>query len=102
MNEAQYERELKRRIRDRFPGCEILKNDARRKQGLPDILILFNNTWAMLEVKMANGAMEPNQDYYIEKFNGMSFAAIISPQNEEAVLDDLQQAFGLTGSSRVS
>lgn len=101
MNETQYETKLKRKIRDRFPGCHILKNDSRRTQGLPDILILFNNTWAMLEIKMAeNSVKQPNQDYYIETFHNMSFAAFINPDNEEEVLNALQSAFGLEGSSR--
>ena len=103
MNEREYERKLKTKIRARFPGCHIMKNDASYTQGIPDILILFNNHWAMLEVKMDYGSEhQPNQDYYVEHFNNMSFCSFINPQNEEDVLCALQSAFGLEGSSRVS
>lgn len=97
MNEATYQRQLLKRIQGYFPYCFILRNDPRHIQGVPDILILFGNTWAMLEVKMADYSdQQPNQDYYIQKFNEMSFAAFINPGNEEEVLNELQQALGLT------
>lgn len=100
MNETEYERKLKKRIRELFPGCEILKNDARQRQGLPDLLILYNNTWAMLEVKVKEGArLQPNQVHHINRYNQMSFASIIFPENEEAVLDALQSTFASTRSA---
>lgn len=103
MDEKRYERELKKRIRDRFPGCVIMKNDVRQTQGLPDILILIGGKWAMLEVKMSETSpVQPNQPYYVEKFHQMSFAAFINPGNEEEVLNDLQQTLGLTGAARLS
>jgi hypothetical protein len=103
MNERTYQARLIGRIRKRFPECTILKNDPSYIQGIPDILILFRNRWAMLEVKMeAESAQQPNQDYYVGKFNEMSFASFINPSNEEEVLNDLQSAFGLTREARVS
>lgn len=102
MNEHQYEAKLKGRIRGRFPGCVIMKNDTRQTQGLPDLLILFDNKWAMLEVKMDEDApRQPNQEHYVAKFHNMSFAAFINPSNEEEVLNALQSAFGLEGSARL-
>lgn len=94
MGETQYEAKLKSRIRERFPGCVIMKNDASRTQGIPDILILWNNQWAMLEVKMDGSSIrQPNQDYYVEKFHKMSFAAFINPEIQEEVLDAMEQSF---------
>ena len=85
-----------------FLGCVILKNDADYLQGIPDILILYRDTWAMLEVKRSpTEKVQPNQEWYIEELNEMSFAAFIYPENEGDVLDALQQTFGTKRSTRV-
>jgi hypothetical protein len=92
--EAKYQAELIPRIENRFPGCWVLKNDSGYLQGIPDLIVLYRNKWAMLEVKAYEGAEEqPNQGWYIGEFDNMSFGAFIYPENEEEVLHDLQQAF---------
>lgn len=94
MTENQYQAKIIRRLKEIFPGCEVIKTDASYQQGLPDLLILWENFWAVLEVKAAaNSSIQPNQDHYIEKLSAMSFAAYIYPENEEEVLIALQQAF---------
>jgi hypothetical protein len=93
MRESKYQRELIKRLRVMFPGCVILKNDSSYLQGILDLSILYGDKWAMLEVKAsATAPHQPNQDYYVEKFNGMSYAAFIYPENEEEVLSEIQQA----------
>lgn len=94
MKENKYQRELIKRIKERFPGCEVLKNDPTYIQGVPDLTILYNNKWATLECKReADSLLRPNQAYYISKFDSMSFSRIIYPENEKEVLDELQQSF---------
>jgi hypothetical protein len=101
--ESVYQNKLISRLHRMFPGCVVLKNDAEYIQGVPDLTILFGSRWAMLEVKAdANAPYRPNQEYYLEMFNEMSFAACIHPDNEEEVLDALQHAFEFGGHSRVS
>lgn len=93
MLESAYQTRVIKKLRRMFPGCVILKNDPNFQQGIPDWLILFGERWAMLEIKAhASARRQPNQDYYVESLDQMSFAAFIYPENEREVLDDLQQA----------
>jgi len=103
MLERYYQAELIKRIRRRFPDCIILKNDTDYIQGMPDLTILYEDRWAVLEVKASEDARsEPNQDWYVNRLNDMSFAAFIYPENEGEVLDALQQAFRSRRPTRVS
>ena len=102
MNEAQYQSKLIKKIRKLLPGCVILKNDPTYIQGVPDILILYGSKWAMLEIKFSSTSnIQPNQEYYVGLLDEMSYAAFISPENEEEVLYDLQLSFGVIGATCV-
>lgn len=103
MLEKKFQADLIKELRQRFPGCIILKNDANYLQGIPDILILHGDRWGALENKKSSRARkQPNQDYYIESMNQMSFASFISPENKEEVLDALQQSLEPARPARVS
>ena len=93
--ESQFQAKLIRRLKEMFPGCIVLKNDATYIQGFPDLTVLYkNHKWAILECKRKSEAhKQPNQEFYISKGNEMAFARFICPENEEEVLHDLQQAF---------
>ena len=102
MNETTYQRGLIKRIKARFPGCVVMKNDPRQEQGIPDLLILCGNTWAMLEVKMdETSVLQSNQEYYVDRYRSMSYASFVNPGNEREVLDDLQQTFRSRGAACV-
>lgn len=104
--ERDYQPKLIKKIQARFPGCYVLKNDSGYMQGVPDLIILFGERWALLEVKRKRPIrpedFEPNQEWYLEEFNNMSFAACVFPENEEEVLDALQQALQPRRYARVS
>lgn len=103
MREADYQRYVIQRLRDEFPGCFVLKNDSSLVQGIPDLLVLYKNTWAMLEIKVSpRSRVRPNQRYYIDLFDEMSFAAFLNPENEEEVFRDLQSTFATERSARFS
>lgn len=102
MAESVYQKRIIRKLKRMFPGCELLKNDAGYRQGIPDWTLLWGPHWAMLEIKDSLKARrQPNQPYYIKKMNEMSFAAFICPENEEEVLAALQEAFASRGSALV-
>lgn len=98
MLERVYQARLIKRLKKRFPGIFILKLDPQYLQGVPDLLLLFNDRWAMLEVKCGPVAhIQPNQAYYVDLLNSMSFAAFIDPTNEEDILNELALAFEFSG-----
>lgn len=91
--ENAFQGQLIRELHELFPGCMVLKNDTEYCQGIPDLLILFGPHWAILECKRAfNSDHEPNQDYYVEMLNDMSYSAFIYPENKDQVLHELQSA----------
>lgn len=101
--ESDFQAHLISRIESEFPGAIVLKNDANYIQGIPDLTILYNGTWAALECKKSSRASHrPNQDYYVDKMNEMSYAAFIFPENEDEVMHELQQTFKPRRKARVS
>ncbi|MCC8083385.1 MAG: hypothetical protein LIP15_04045 [Clostridium sp.] len=94
MLESAFQANLIKELKQMFPGCIVTKNDADYIQGIPDLLILYNDKWASLECKKsASAKKQPNQEYYVGRMNEMSFSRFICPENKEEVLYELQQTF---------
>lgn len=92
--ERDFQSGLIKEIKKRFNGCLVMKTDPTYIQGLPDLLILFKDKWASLEVKRSlNASKRPNQEYYVDLMNKMSFSRFICPENKEEILNELQQTF---------
>ena len=92
--ESKFQSNLIKELKSLFPGCMVLKNDPNYIQGVPDLLVLYKKHWAALECKRsADSSVRPNQPYYVEEMDRMSFASFIYPENKEEVLDGLQSAF---------
>ena len=92
--ESVFQSKLIKELKERFPGCLVTKLDSSHIQGIPDLLVLWNDKWAVLECKRSrNEKHQPNQDYYVDRLNEMSFSRFIFPENKEEVLDELQSAF---------
>ena len=92
--ESKFQSELKKELEKRFPGCIVTKLDSNNIQGIPDLLILYNNKWATLENKRSSKASkQPNQEYYVDRMNKMSFSRFIYPENKDEVLKDLTKLF---------
>ena len=91
--ENQFQRTLVREIRDHYDNeCIVTKLDSGYIQGIPDLLILHKDKWATLECKKSKNAhRQPNQQYYVDKMNKMSFSKFIYPENKEEVLNELYE-----------
>jgi len=93
-NESKFKHDLIEEIEARFPGSIVTKLDPTYIQGIPDLLVLYEDHWATLECKKsAKAPARPNQPYYVELMNEMSFSAFIFPENKEAVLNEMEQSF---------
>ena len=94
MLENKFQGKLIKEIKDKFPGCIVMKNDPTYIQGIPDLLIVHNTKWASLECKKdAKAKKQPNQEYYVGRMDEMSFARFVSPENKDEVLTELGRHF---------
>jgi hypothetical protein len=92
--ENRFKTNLIKELENLFPGCIVTHLDPNEIQGIPDLLILYGNKWAVLEgKKSAREPHQPNQDWYVEYMDQMSFAAFIYPENKDEVLDALYLYF---------
>lgn len=94
---------IKKSLRAYISGCKVVHLDPNEVQGHPDLLVLYGHTWGALEGKRsADAPHRPNQDYYVQDFNSMSFAAFIYPENKEEVLNAMERSFEAHGAARLS
>ncbi len=92
--ERDFQAKLIKELKKIFIGCLVMKLDSSYIQGIPDLLVLYKNKWCTLECKKkADSKKQPNQDYYVERMDEMSFSRFIYPENKEEVLRELQQTF---------
>ena len=94
MLENKFQAKLIKEVKSIFEGCIVMKNDSGYIQGIPDLLVLHKDKWASLEVKKNGTAKrQPNQEYYVDRMNEMSFSRFVSPENKDEVLDELRLYF---------
>lgn len=94
LRENKFQSDLKKDLKNRYPGCIVTKLDPNDIQGISDLLILHKDKWATLECKKsAKAPKQPNQEYYVNKMNDMSYSNFIFPENKEEVLNDLDKLF---------
>ena len=90
MLESRFQSVLIRELRSLLPGCFVLKTDANYLPGFPDLLVLYRDRWAALEVKRSvNSPFRPNQEYYIEQIDNHAFGAVVHPDNRDWVIGEL-------------
>ena len=96
MRENKFQANLIKELKAMFKGCIVMKNDSSYIQGIPDLLVLYKDKWASLEVKKdANAKKQPNQEYYVGLMDEMSFSRFVSPDNKDQVLSELIKLFNV-------
>ena len=94
MLENRFKTNLIQDLKNLFPGCMVVHLDPNEIQGIPDLLVLYKDRWVALEgKKAANASVRPNQEYYVNKMNDMSYASFIYPENKEEVLYEISRVF---------
>ena len=88
MLERDFQPHVIRAIKLTLSDAIVLKNDSSYQQGVPDLIVLYKDKWATLEVKRTlKSRPEPNQTYWVDRMNEMSFSAFINRDNMHDVLD---------------
>lgn len=92
--ERDFQAKLIKELKETFPGSLVMKLDSSYIQGVPDLLVLYKDKWGTLECKKTSKShRQPNQEYYVNLMNEMSFSRFVSPENKEEVMDELRQTF---------
>lgn len=92
MLENKFKTKLVKEIKERFEGCMVFHLDPNEIQGAPDLLVLHQDRWMSLEGKRsARASRRPNQEYYVNKMNNMSFSRFVYPENKDEVLNDMEK-----------
>lgn len=93
--ESDFKRKLYNEIREKFPGSEVLPNDAGYRQGIPDATVyLPNGRYIMLESKrVRTSSRRPNQEHYVEKSSFSNHAMFAYPENKNEVLSEVEKRY---------
>lgn len=87
--ESAFEKEVVKFLKSK--GCDVFKMRY-APEGTPDRLFLKEGFWGMLEVKKSEKApFRPLQPEKIKKFNEMSYAKAVYPENWEEIKNELEK-----------
>ena len=97
MKESDFQKKLIGQLEKRFPGSIIMKNDPTYIQGIPDLTMLYKNSFVAFECKRsANASKQPNQEWYVNEINKMGgIAYFIYPENMEETINDISRKLGI-------
>lgn len=93
--EADFKSKLYKEIRNKFPGTEVIPNDAGYLQGFPDATVYFpNGKYILLEGKRTEkSARQPNQDYYVNESPLSPNAMFVYPENKKEVMKEVERRY---------
>lgn len=92
--ESKFQAALIKRIIEMYPEAIVLKNDPNYRQGIPDLVVLYRDKYAILECKRdEKSPHRPNQLYYIKMFSRYTVSSFVYPQNLEEIINAIQKLF---------
>ena len=94
-SEAAFKTKLYNDIRKKFPGTEVIPNDASLVQGFPDATVYMpNGKYVLLEgKKKETSSRRPNQDYYVTQSPLSPNAMFVYPENRKEVLNEIERRY---------
>ena len=91
--ESRFQARLIRNLEAQFPGAVVIKTDPNYIQGFPDLLFLHDSFWGALEIKRARTSVrQPNQEYWVQRLNLMSYSKFVYPGNALDILEEIEVA----------
>lgn len=75
-------------------GAKVIKQDPTigRQRGIPDLLVLKDGWWGMLECKAhRNSPKRPGQQEWIDWCNSQSYGRFIYKENYDDILNELKE-----------
>lgn len=95
MREIPFRESFLKRLEDRLGYLDLdIITPSSNTRSLPDRFVIGPKYWAALEFKRSHDANhQPNQDWYIQRFDEKGFAVFVKPENAEEVLNDLERLF---------
>lgn len=92
LTEAQFQKKFVSWVKKQGVICLKLNPGTGIPDGTPDYICLQEGFWFMLEFKKSKTAQfRPGQKQAIEKYNDMSYAVVVYPENEEEVKKELEE-----------
>lgn len=93
--ERDFQKSVIKELETMLPGCIVSKNVTGFRDGFPDLICLVGDRWFMLECKRSeNEAHQPNQDWWVDHLDEMSYASFIFPENRAKVMSEIMNRFG--------
>lgn len=90
--ESDFQKEVAGWLRKQ--GCRVIKQDPAigKQKGIPDLLLLKEGWWGMLEIKAAkNSSHQPGQDDWVAWADDNSYGKFVYPGNWEQIKEELEE-----------
>lgn len=90
--ERKFKKKVIEELHDIYPGAVLIGLDPEEIQGIPDLLFLYGPFWGTFETKRnLFSPVRPNQAFWVDKMNRMSYSSFLFPENKNDVFQDLDK-----------
>ena len=81
MLENKFQANLIKELKERFPGCIVMKNDPTYIQGIPDLLVLHKDKWASLSREQRKNLIQLYEDLFSKEIAIVNKKLIVSDRS---------------------